>query len=143
MCNNLTKEELERKLNSSNGVVSPQSYFVPVPNSFFGNSNLTIYEKMIYIYLWGFGGGDKKLCYPSQGRMSKELNISKLTIIRSLKTLEEKGFIYVINQYKAITKEKISNLYYLCEIDNETGDPKARYFELIAQVYPDKIRIIE
>lgn len=139
----MTKEELERKLNSSNGVVTPQSYFVPVPNSFVRNSKLTIYEKMIYIFLWGFAGGDRKLCYPSQGRMSKELNISKSTIIRSLKTLEEKGFIYVINQYKAITKEKISNLYYLCEIDTEIGDPKPRYFELVAQVYPDKIRIIE
>lgn len=139
----LTREQLEIMLNKSNGVVSPQSYFVPVPNSFVRNLNLTVYEKMIFIYLWGFGGGEKKHCYPSQGRMSKELKISKSTIIRNLKTLEEKGFVYVINQYKAITKEKISNLYYLCEIDNEIGDPKPRYFELVAQVYPDKIRIIE
>lgn len=139
----MTRDQLDRILNNSNGVISPQSYFVPVPNSFIRNLNLTIYEKMIFIYLWGFGGGEKKHCYPSQGRMSKELKISKSTIIRSLKTLEEKGFVYIINQYKAITKEKVSNLYYLCEIDNEIGDPKPRYFELVAQVYPDKIRIIE
>ena len=131
------KEQIER----SNGVVTPQNYFVQVPNSFVRSLELDTNEKMMYIYLWGFGG-ESRAMYPGQARMMKELGWSKNKVIKILKSLEEKGGLYIINRVKKDTKEKVTNLYYLCAIDNSTGNFKKDYLNIVKQVYPDKITYV-
>lgn len=134
------KEVLDR-IKKSNGVVTAQNYFVQVPNSFIRNPNLKSKEKLLYIYLWGFGGASMNM-YPSQARMKKELGWSIPTIIDTLKSLEEKGGLYIINRVYKSTKEKSTNLYYLAEIDNSTGCFNKKSIKIVKSVYPDKIVFI-
>ena len=134
-------EMLLDKIKRSNGVVTPRTYFVQVPNSFIRNPNLTSKEKMMYIYLWGFGGESMNM-YPAQGRMKKELGWSKPTIINVLKSLEEKGGLYIINRKYKETNEKATNLYYLAEIDSMSGDFIKSSIDIVKLVYPDKFTYI-
>lgn len=133
-------KEIKDIINNSNGVITPDNYFVQVPNSFIRNSELTIQEKIIYIYLWGFGG-NKSYGYPSQAKMVKELNMSRATITKFLKSLEDKGGIYIINRYKK-DKGQTTNIYYLMEIDVNTGGFIKQYLDILKEVYPTKTTII-
>lgn len=123
--------------NSDTGVIAPSSYFIQVPNSFIRNENLSVTEKMMYMYILGFGF-DRRGVYPSQTRMMKELGLSRPTIIKTLKSLEEKGGLYIINRYYKNKKEKTTNLYYLCEIDSSTGDFNKKYLDIVKALYPEK-----
>ena len=135
-----TKEELLDRIKKSNGVITPRSYFVQVPNSFMRNPNLTMQEKSMYIYLWGFGGENMN-AYPSQARMIKELGISRPTIYKILKSLEDKGGLYILNR-KYKNEEKTTNLYYLCAINNNDGCFIKDYLNIVKDLYPDKILYI-
>lgn len=132
---------LEEAIKYSNGIITPRTYFVQVPNSFIRNPNLTTNEKMMYLYLWGFGGEAMNM-YPSQARMERELKLSRPTIIKILKSLEEKGGLYIIQRIRKDTKEKATNLYYLCAIDNNSGDFQKGYLDIIKAYCPNKIRYI-
>ena len=74
--------------------------------------------------------------------MIEELGWSKPTIIKVLKSLEEKGGIYIINRRYKSTREKATNLYYLCEIDSQTGSFKEHYLDIVKAVYPGKVMYI-
>lgn len=131
-------EQLKNEIKYGNGVVTAQNYFIQVPNSFMRNPAYNVYEKMIYMYIWGFGG-DRRGAYPSQSGMVNGLAISKSTVIRTLKSLEEKGGIYIINRYKKDNlKEKSTNIYYLAEIDINTGTFINKSIDIVRQLYPDK-----
>lgn len=134
-------EQLKDELARSNGVVTPQNYFVQVPNSFIRNGNIGSDEKLMYIYLWGFGGISKQM-YPSQARMIKELGWSKSKVIRVLQTLEAKGGVYILNRVKLEKKEKATNLYYLAEIDTNDGNFQEKSLEKVKVAYPTKIMYI-
>ena len=141
---NYSQEEIDlllERIKRSNGVVTPQNYFVQVPNSFIRNPKYTSNEKMMYIYLWGFGG-ESLNSYPGQSRMIRDLGWSKPTVINVLKKLEEKGGIYIVNRKFRGTNEKATNLYYLAEINTNTGDFIENSIDIIKQVYPDKLAYI-
>lgn len=54
------------------------------------------------------------MCYPSFNTISENLKISKSTVIRKLKGLEEKGFI--LKEIRVIgTGKKTSNIYLINE----------------------------
>lgn len=136
-------EHIKEIVKDSKGVIiNSQNYFIQLPNSFTRNINLNIYEKMIYIYLWGFAG-NSQYGYPGMARISRELGITKPTIIKTLKSLEEKNGLYIINRKYAKNKKiKATNLYYLAEIDYNNGSFMSGSLEIVKQVYPDKICII-
>ena len=140
-----SQEEIDlllERIRRSNGVITPQNYFVQVPNSFIRNPKYTSNEKMMYIYLWGFGG-DSLNSYPGQSRMIRDLGWSKPTVINVLKKLEEKGGIYIVNRKFRGTNEKATNLYYLAKINTNTGDFIENSIDIIKQVYPDKLAYID
>lgn len=142
---NYSQEEIDlllERIRRSNGVVTPQNYFVQVPNSFIRNPKYTSNEKMMYIYLWGFGG-ESLNSYPGQSRMIHDLGWSKPTVINVLKKLEGKGGIYIVNRKFRRTNEKATNLYYLAEINTNTGDFIENSIDIIKQVYPDKLAYID
>lgn len=134
--------ELLDRVKKSNGVITPQSYFVQVPNSFVRNTELNIKEKMMYIYLWGFGGASMNV-YPSQSRMVRELALSKPTVISTLKSLEEKGGIYIINRVYKNNNEKTTNLYYLAQIDTTSGSFIKKSIDIVKLLYPNKLITID
>ena len=63
----------------------------------------------------------KNNCYPSHSTLAENLGINRRTVIRTLKSLEEKGAIIVIKR-KFQSNRKTSNLYILADIDNNTGE---------------------
>lgn len=142
---NYSQEEIDlllERIRRSNGVITPQNYFVQVPNSFIRNPKYTSNEKMMYIYLWGFGG-ESLNSYPGQSRMIRDLGWSKPTVINVLKKLEEKSGIYIVNRKFRGTNEKATNLYYLAKINTNTGDFIENSIDIIKQVYPDKLAYID
>lgn len=142
---NYSQEEIEillDRIKKSNGVITPQNYFVQVPNSFVRNPRLSSDEKMMYIYLWGFGG-ESKYMYPGQSRMSNDLGWGKQKVIKILKSLEEKGGIFIIGRKHRNTNEKATNLYYLAEINTNTGDFIESTIDIIKTLYPDKFTYVD
>lgn len=123
------------------GVIAPPTYFTQVPDMFSRRTDLTLQEKMVFIYLWGYGS-NKQYAFPSQVRMLKELGISKPTLISILRSLEKKGGLYIVHQYKGNSKEKTVNLYYICAINPVDGAFVEGYFDAVRMLYPDKIRKI-
>jgi len=82
---------------------------------------LDVYAKAVYSYLSSLAG-DKSVCYPSQDLISEELGISKPTIVRALKRLEELGLIRKellygngprrnLKYILIITEDTVENLY--------------------------------
>ena len=86
--------------------------------------------------------GEKSYAFPSVPTICGELGISKSTLLRTLKTLEEKKCIYVINQFDKETERQLSNLYYVVEwIANESRF-NTSHFELLERLYPTKKRYL-
>lgn len=69
------------------------------------NKELTVNDKMIYLYLRLYGG-QNRLAFTGLERMAEEINLSINTIRKSLKHLEDKSYI-------KITKEKQKHGYFL------------------------------
>ena len=94
--------------------------FIQIENNFINNPNYTTVEKLIYMSLCTYAF-QKNNCYPSHSTLAENLGVNKRTIIRNLKTLEEKGGIIIISR-KMESNRRLSNLYVLAEIDSNTGE---------------------
>ena len=94
--------------------------FIQIENNFINNPNYTTVEKLIYMSLCTYAF-QKNNCYPSHSTLAENLGINRRTVIRTLKSLEEKGAIIVIKR-KFQSNRKTSNLYILADIDNNTGE---------------------
>lgn len=117
-----------------------KTYFVMAENNFIRNPKYTVNQKMVYLTLASYAGVVGS-CYPSQGTLSKDLNLSVNTVKTVLKQLEELGAIIIVNQVTEINR-KTSNLYILAEIDKQTGEfiPESiKQFEELAKE-PIKIK---
>lgn len=135
------KKILER-IDENGGVIAPPSYFTQVPDMFVRRTDLTINEKMVFIYIWGYAA-DKGHAFPSQSRMLKELGITKPTLNKVLNALEEKNALYVVNQFKKSTGQQVANLYFMAQVNMQTGEFDSTYIEMNKIMYPEKKRILE
>lgn len=95
---------------------------------------LTGTSKLIYSYLMSFSGGTNKV-FPGLDLMSEELGISKKTIIKHRKHLEEIGLLTV---EKVITKNGSKNIYYLQDIDFRNDKDNKSVAESDIEVVPPK-----
>lgn len=104
----------ERKINIK---VSEKDMYIVAPISFMRNSNYTLYEKGLYLYLKSYGV-NSNMAFPSIDTISSDLSLSRPTVIKLLKSLEEKNGL-VIRKGKRGSKE--NNTYYLTSIDGLFG----------------------
>ena len=125
------------RIRHTNGVLSPNRATVDIPILFLRNKKYTIYEKILYQYLltYSTNHGD---AYPSLERMQLELGLSRPTLIKHLKSLEEKNGVLILNRINKETNEKDTNLYYLGEIIYKTGDFNKSYLDLVKMIFPNK-----
>jgi len=93
------------------------NFYSPVFNAFIRNIELNIQEKAFFIYLQGFG----EKCFQNQATICEELTISKPTLRKLMKSLEEKGYIYIQRKYSHKTKEKATPVIFPMPIDENTG----------------------
>lgn len=68
----------------------------------------------VYSYLC-FRGGSNKFCFPSQATIAAAVGVSRSTVNRNLKILEEKGFIKKINK-KRENNSYMSSFYILLKL---------------------------
>ena len=100
------------------------NFYVPVMNGFMRNNELNHYEKLIYIYLQGYGQN----CFVAHSTISKDLGISRSTVIRTLKSLEEKDWLCVIQRYNE--KERLTNVYIIAPLCDKTCEPNKAFVKL-------------
>ena len=92
-----------------------RTYFLQVEYAFISNKDYSIYEKMVFMALSTYAG-KKNSCFPGQKGIADQLGISRATVNRTLKKLESKGGLLIINRFDQ-TGRKASNLYILSDID--------------------------
>jgi hypothetical protein len=64
-----------------------------IPRKVMRSKDLSIYEKAMLAYFLSFTGAGKNSCWPSLNIISKELGISRTTVKKYIKELQEKGWI--------------------------------------------------
>jgi len=99
--------------------VSRQSYFVIAENAFINNPEYTPVEKMVFLSLCTYAG-KRNSCFPGQAGIAKNLGISLRTVNATIKSLNEKGGLLIIQQYTE-TNRKTVNSYFLADINQVTG----------------------
>lgn len=97
--------------------VSEKDMCVIIPVSFIRNNYYTVNEKIIYSYLKSYGI-NSNLAFPSIETIKDDLGLSKPTVIKIIRSLEDKKGL-IIRKGKRGTKE--NNVYYLTAIDNLYG----------------------
>ncbi|UZP04408.1 helix-turn-helix domain-containing protein [Clostridium botulinum] len=103
------------------------TFFVQIPNAFVRNKELNMQEKIFYIYVCGFGNS----CFQNQSKICNELGITKPTLRKVMKGLEEKNYIYVQRKYSENAKEKATPVIYPLPLDKETGLLTNHYKEIL------------
>lgn len=88
-----------------------------VPVAVLEDSGLSAQEKLVYVVLRSFCSAHKSEVFPSHATICRLSSLSKSTVIRVLKSLQEKGYIIKKHNYKYDTERKTarqtSNIYKL------------------------------
>lgn len=84
-----------------------------IPKAVTRRSDLSLGAKAVYAYLASFAG-NTGVAFPSMALMMEELNISKNTLRKYLKELQEKGLV-IVEQGKDGT-QFANNIYYLTNV---------------------------
>lgn len=96
------------------------SGFVCIPNEFF-DMKLTSMEFHVQCYLLKCRNSVTGKCFPSYKTIANDCNLSRSSVIRAVKSLNEKGIISVKNCFKNHLQK--SNFYEITQglYDNRTG----------------------
>lgn len=83
---------------------------------------MSAYSKLVYCLLMTYKG-DKEMCYPSLSTISSDLEISKSTVIRAIKELEDNSLLHVLRGKKESGENTVNKyipdvLYQEIEIDS-------------------------
>ena len=104
-------------LYKNNKSYTKENFYTPVFNAFMRNKELNLQEKAFFIYIQGSG----EKCFQNQTTICEELCISKPTLRKLMKSLEEKKYIYIQRKYSHKTKEKATPVIFPIPIDENTG----------------------
>jgi DNA-binding transcriptional MocR family regulator len=75
--------------------------------------------KLVLVNLADHADGDRK-CWPSLRKISERTELSRDTVVRSIRLLKSRGFITVVHRHNR--RSRSSNVYYLnCEADRVHG----------------------
>lgn len=113
--------------------------YIHMPLAFICNNNLTMNEKMLYMYL----KGAKRYDVMTQSLIAKELKTSSSTIETTVRSLENKNGVYSIKRFDVETGQRITNGYYLADVDPDTGEFVDGSLDKYKLKYPEKIAHVE
>lgn len=65
---------------------------------------LDVYDLAVYSHLKGYMNYQTKKCYPSLNRLKEEIGIGKDRLIKSIRSLEQKGFISIEKEQNSVNK---------------------------------------
>ena len=84
--------------------------YTTIDNKFFSDRNLDPYEKTILSYLIRYFNVNYGYSFPTREQMQQDNNISPSKLTKTLKSLQEKGYITIKNNHK---KAGRNNIYYI------------------------------
>lgn len=87
-----------------------ENRFVMVNYDVIMNGELKAHEIAVYVVLCAFASNGSRSCYPSYTTIAAKAGCSRSTVIRTIASLEERGFIEKINQIGEDGNHK-SNMY--------------------------------
>lgn len=93
-----------------------KSDFSVINNNLIRDKKMNAYDKTTFIVLCLHADNETGECYPSQKTISEYVGASRPTIIKSLKKLEESGYISIRKTTKGV---KTFNVYTILETENE------------------------
>lgn len=88
-----------------------KSNYFKIPNEIKTNRELSANEKLTLMILYSYADNEKLTCFPSYETLADDCGLCSRTIMRVVKTLQEKSFITKLIRKK--NGEYISNLYKL------------------------------
>ncbi len=83
-----------------------------IENDIIDRTDLNKHEKYLYMVLARYVDKEDK-AFPSYTELSEKAGLGRTTIIKAIKTLEEKGLLTKVTRHKENSKENHSNLYTL------------------------------
>lgn len=84
--------------------------WTPIHNDFYSDRNLDPYEKTVLSYLIRYYNKDFGYSFPTREQIQQDNNISPSKLTKTLKSLQEKGYITIKNNHK---KAGRNNIYYI------------------------------
>lgn len=74
---------------------------------------------MVYCLLLRMAG-DKRECYPGHGHIMRTLKLSRPTVTKAIRILEEAGLIRVVERLEPGTRERATNQYIILDVSQAT-----------------------
>lgn len=115
-------EEYEEIFSESFKVEKPKARSIFVYEGFILNKTYTMAEKLLYQILDMYHNKGMGGAYPAQDEMCKQLGVSKPTLLKTLKSMQEKNMILVINCFWKNNNKQAHNFYVLNSPDERTGE---------------------
>nr|UVM83319.1 MAG: replication initiator protein A [Bacteriophage sp.] len=84
--------------------------WTPIHNDFYSDRNLDPYEKTVLSYLIRYYNFNFGYSFPTREQIQHDNNISPSKLTKTLKSLQEKGYITIKNNHK---KAGRNNIYYI------------------------------
>ena len=81
-----------------------------IDNEFYSDRNIDVYEKAVLSYLIRYFNVNYGYSFPTREQMQQDNNISPSKLTKTLKSLQEKGYITIKNNHK---KAGRNNIYYI------------------------------
>lgn len=129
-------EELEEKVRLADD--SKRENFIMIEIALINNINYTVYEKLVYLSLYTYAWRTKS-CFPGQKAIADNLGISRKTVNLTIKSLEEKGALISLHQYKE-NDRRSSNIYFLASVDPITGEFNKESLNHVKEFKGEKIK---
>ena|SRR5690625_1121918 len=95
--------------------------FVMVTRAVLEDELLKAADKSVYATLCMYADNQTADCWPSRETLLNKAGVSDKTLRNSLKTLEESGYIEVVNRYAGDGRQ-LSNLYVLLDVLGKNTD---------------------
>lgn len=113
-----------------------------VNEHFLFNPEYTITEKILYQSLDMYHNKAIGGAFPKQEELAEQLGVSSRTIRNTLKTMEEKGMVYVIACKWKNSNTSANNFYVLNEPDEQTGKFNKENFKGWQLICPNKKALV-
>lgn len=114
-------------------------YCTQFTSSFRDNKQLTWQEKYLHMFMTNMAGQDG-FAFPSIPKLAEMIGVSENTIRSTLKSLEQKGGLYICKRYNnATNKKQLSHRYYIIEPDHYSGEFDTDVLDVLKSRFPDKI----
>lgn len=102
-------------MKNDRGVIDRRNVpFIMVTRAVYEDETLKAADKALYSALCMFADNETADCYPSRDTLIRTAGISDYSFRKSIKTLQEKGYIAVKSRYG--NNGQLSNLYILLDV---------------------------